>query len=66
MAPQSEHIVPPSQFNPRIPRELEDVCMKALAREREHRYGNAEEFANALGIAYALVSSKYAPRKRKS
>jgi serine/threonine-protein kinase len=41
-------VVPPRQLNPRVPRALERICLKALAAEPEQRYASAWEFASAL------------------
>ncbi|MCM0605747.1 MAG: serine/threonine protein kinase [Xanthomonadaceae bacterium] len=42
------HIKPPSTFNPEVPKELDDIVMKALAKNRDYRYANCGEFAKAL------------------
>jgi serine/threonine protein kinase len=47
-------LVPPRKFQPNIPRELDAVCRRCLARESERRYRNASELAAAL---QAFVSS---------
>lgn len=39
---------PPSLFNPLVPPALDAILLKALARNREHRYRTAEELAEAL------------------
>ena len=39
---------PPSLYNPHIPKELEDIVLKALARSPEERFQTAYEFAEAL------------------
>ncbi|MDY0062406.1 MAG: serine/threonine-protein kinase [Myxococcota bacterium] len=41
-------IPPPSQRNPEIPRELEGILMRALAREPEDRYQSAAELHDDL------------------
>jgi len=50
----SSHInkkpLPPSQIRPGVSRHLEQVVMKALAKEPEHRYASAWEMAQALGF----------------
>jgi serine/threonine-protein kinase len=38
----------PHEIRPGIPREIELVCLKALAKAPEHRYGSAEELARDL------------------
>lgn len=42
------HIKPPSTFNPEVPKELDDIVMKSLAKNRDDRYANCGEFAKAL------------------
>jgi serine/threonine-protein kinase len=44
---------PPSTFNSEVPAELDRICQKALAREREDRYQTAEEM---LADMQALVT----------
>ncbi len=39
---------PPSMYNPRIPRSLEAVIKKALQKQPQSRYANAEEMRKAL------------------
>ena len=41
-------VTAPRQLNPRIPRALERICLKALAPDPEQRYASAGEFAAAL------------------
>jgi serine/threonine-protein kinase len=41
-------IVAPSQFNPYVSRELDQIVLCALARDRRERYGSAAELARAL------------------
>ncbi len=40
--------VPPTRYRPEIPAWLEDVLLKAVAREKKHRFETAEEFLLAL------------------
>lgn len=40
--------VPPRQIDPRIPRDLESICMKALSREPSQRYLTAQHLADDL------------------
>jgi serine/threonine-protein kinase len=39
---------PPRRFNPKIPRNLERIILKALAKERERRFRTAGDMARAL------------------
>jgi hypothetical protein len=43
-----EHAPPPRLFNPDIPRDLEAVCLKALAKRPEQRYDSAADLAADL------------------
>ncbi len=41
-------ILPPQKINPLVPLELQEVCLKALAKKKEDRYPSAEEMAQDL------------------
>ena len=41
--------VPPRRHDPAIPRDLETIVLKAMAKEPEHRYAWARELADDLG-----------------
>jgi tetratricopeptide (TPR) repeat protein len=47
---QIEHVEPrrPTLLNPTIPRDLETICLKAMAKVPSHRYASALEFAQDL------------------
>ena len=40
--------MPPTQFRPGTPRDLETICMKCLFKEQDRRYATADELANDL------------------
>ncbi len=45
---QTCKITPPSQVNPNVPKELDAIVMKALAKDRSQRYENMDQFNRAL------------------
>ncbi|MFB3828833.1 MAG: protein kinase [Bryobacteraceae bacterium] len=49
--------LPPSAANPAVPPELDEIVLKALAKEPNQRYQNAAEFAEAL-LAVGLGGSQ--------
>jgi serine/threonine protein kinase len=52
---------PPRRFNDRIPRDLETVCLTAMAKDTGRRYGTARELADDLR-RFLLGDSIRAPR----
>lgn len=42
------HVKPPSTLNPKVPKELDYIVLRALAKQREKRFQNGEEMARAL------------------
>lgn len=45
---QTCKITPPSQVNPNVPKELDAIVMKALAKDRSQRYENMDQLNRAL------------------
>jgi tetratricopeptide (TPR) repeat protein len=45
---RSSEPLPPSRVQPKVPRDLEAVCLKCLEKERHRRYGTAQALADDL------------------
>jgi serine/threonine protein kinase len=45
---QACKIIPPSQINPSVPKELDAIVMKALSKDRANRYDNLDQMNRAL------------------
>jgi len=43
-----EDIAPPSKYRPQVPKELDDIALKALARDPSERWQSAREMGQAL------------------
>ncbi len=48
---------PPTEFNPNIPAEVEQVLMRALYKEPKKRFPTAKEFINAMELAFNMVDN---------
>jgi serine/threonine protein kinase/predicted Zn-dependent protease len=53
---------PPRRFNPRIPLDLETICLKAMEKDPDKRYATAGEFANDLRqyLQHGLIAARRA------
>ncbi len=58
-------VVPPSAYNREVPEELEDIILRALAKEVEDRFQNTAEFGDALQ-AFLLKSGMVSARDLSS
>jgi serine/threonine-protein kinase len=45
---QACKIIPPSEINPSVPKELDAIVMKALSKDRSHRYEDCDKLNRAL------------------
>jgi len=52
----STHVKPPSIHNPAVPKELDEIVLRSLAKQRDKRYANCEDFSRAL---HKFIYSKY-------
>jgi serine/threonine protein kinase/Flp pilus assembly protein TadD len=55
---------PPSSFNPRVPKELDRIALKALAKRPEARYQTAAEMIDDLRAARPKVAGDQQPVRR--
>jgi serine/threonine protein kinase len=44
----NSHVKPPSTLNPKVPKELDHIVLKALAKQREKRFQSGEELQRTL------------------
>ncbi len=52
-------VTPPTQINSGIPKKLEDICLRALARDPKERFQSAQDFEEALS-QYAKTTGRAA------
>jgi hypothetical protein len=54
----NDPLPPPRSVNPQIPETIERVVLKALAKDRDHRFGTAAEMVEALNTAVPVEGSQ--------
>jgi serine/threonine protein kinase/tetratricopeptide (TPR) repeat protein len=59
--------VPPRQLQPRVPRDLETICLKGLSKEPRQRYGSAQALAEdvACFLAGKPIAARPLPRVQR-
>jgi serine/threonine protein kinase len=63
----SEPLPRPTEFTPKLPKAVEQVLLKALAKDRNNRYKSMKGFAAVLGkLAVGPIRQKNVARKQKS
>ena len=60
--------VPPSRLNPRVPPDLETICLKCLEKRPDRRYSTADAFAQDLGrfLNHEAISARPPSTSRKA
>ncbi|MEM6958099.1 MAG: serine/threonine-protein kinase [Myxococcota bacterium] len=61
-AASKARVVAPSSVVPDYPSALEEVCLKALAKDRSERYQTADEFRRALLVAIRVIAPDTFPQ----
>ena len=57
-----QRIAAPSQFNKQIPREFDEICLKAMAKRPENRYRSMSDFAAAVRRLQRVMKSLRKPK----
>ncbi len=58
---QSAEITPPTTLRPTVPRELERICLKCLARRATDRYSSAQQLQDELKVFLNEVADSISP-----
>src|SRR5262249_2716843 len=60
--------IPPARLQPNVPRDLDTICLKCLAKESRKRYSGADELADDLDryLAGAPVRARRTPAWERS
>ncbi len=57
-----QNVKPPSALNPNVPKELDYIVLRALARNADKRFQSAEEFQRALHKFLISFSPEFSPQ----
>ncbi|HTL11432.1 MAG TPA: hypothetical protein VL588_03025, partial [Bdellovibrionota bacterium] len=57
----NSHVKPPSTLNPKVPKELDYIVLKTLAKQRDKRFSNAEDLQRALHKFLYSFAADFSP-----